>query len=39
MPSIEQKIEGIVDSILEDYLQGRDIDRIEPFRHPDKDVI
>ena len=39
MPSIEQKIEGIVDSILEDYLQERDIDRIEPFRHPDKDVI
>ena len=39
MTSIEQRIEGIVDSILEDYLQGRDIDRIEPFRHPDKDVI
>ena len=39
MPSIEQQIEGIVDSILDDYLQGRDIDRIEPFRHPDKDVI
>ena len=39
MTSIEQKIEGIVDSILADYLQGRDIDRIEPFRHPDKDVI
>ena len=39
MTSIEQQIEGIVDSILEDYLQGRDIDRIEPFRHPDKDVI
>jgi len=39
MASIEQRIEGIVDSILEDYLQGRDIDRIEPFRHPDKDVI
>ncbi len=39
MTPIEQQIEGIVDSILEDYLQGRDIDRIEPFRHPDKDVI
>ena len=39
MTSIEKQIEGIVDSILEDYLQGRDIDRIEPFRHPDKDVI
>ena len=39
MTSIEQQIEGIVDSILVDYLQCRDIDRIEPFRHPDKDVI
>ena len=39
MTSIEQQIEGIVDSILEDYLLGRDIDRIEPFRHPDKDVV
>ena len=39
MTSIEQQIEGIVDSILEDYTQGRDIDRIEPFRHPDKDVV
>ena len=39
MPTIEKKIEGIVDSILEDYLCGRDIDRIEPSRHPDKDVV
>ena len=39
MTSIEQQIEGFVDSILEDYLQGRDIDRIAPFRHPDKDVV
>ena len=39
MTPIEQQIEGIVDTILEDYLCGRDIDRIEPFKHPDKDVI
>ncbi len=39
MTPIEQQIEGIVDTILEDYLGGRDIDRIEPFKHPDKDVI
>ena len=39
MTSIEQQIEGIVDSILEDYRQGRDIDRMEPFQHPDKDVV
>lgn len=39
MPSIEKQIEGIVDSILEDYLCGRDIDRIDHSNHPDKDVI
>ncbi len=39
MTPIEQQIEGIVDSVLEDYRYGRDIDRIEPFRHPDKDVV
>ena len=39
MASFEQQIEGIVDLILEDYLGGRDIDRIEHYQHPDKDVI
>ena len=39
MTNIEQQIEGIVDNILEDYLQGRDIDTLEQFKHPDKDVI
>ena len=39
MPSIEKQIEGIVDSILEDYLCGRDIDRLDHASHPDKDVI
>ena len=39
MTSFEQQIEGIVDLILEDYLGGRDIDRIEHNQHPDKDVI
>ncbi len=39
MASFEQQIEGIVDTILEDYLCGRDIDRIEHYQHPDKDVI
>ena len=36
---IEQKIERIVDSILSDYSRKRDIDRLDPFGHPDKDVI
>ena len=39
MTSIEQHIEQVVDSILEDYRHDRDIDRIELSRQPDKDVI
>ncbi len=39
MSTIEREIEGIVDSILEDYRQGRDIDRIDLFKQPDKDVV
>ena len=36
---IEQQIEGIVDGILEDYRNGRDIDKLDPFQHPDKAVV
>ena len=39
MNSIENQIEGIVDSILLDYRNGRDIDKLDPFQHPDKDVV
>ena len=39
MNTIEQKIEGVVTSILADYGQGRDIDKIDLFRHPDKAII
>ena len=39
MNPIEQQIESIVDSILVDYRNGRDIDKLDPFQHPDKDVI
>ena len=39
MSFIEQHIEQVVDSILEDYRGGRDIDQIELSRQPDKDVI
>ena len=39
MAPFEQEIETIVDTILEDYLHGRDIDRIDLFKQPDKDVI
>ena len=39
MASIEEKIETVVDSILEDYKKERDIDKIDLSRHPDKDVV
>ena len=39
MSTIEQRIEGVVDSILSDYAQSRDIDKIDLFRLPDKEVI
>jgi len=39
MSAIEQRIEQVVDAILEDYRQDRDIDRMEFFRQPDKDKI
>lgn len=39
MTSIENRIEQVVDSILEDYRSGRDIDRLELLRCPDRDVI
>ena len=37
--TIEQQIEGVVDTILEDYRHGRDIDQMEHNRQPDKDTI
>ena len=39
MQPIEERIESVVDRILEDYGNARDIDRLESFRSPDKDVI
>ncbi len=39
MSTIEQRIESVVDCILADYREGRDIDKIDLFRHPDKEVI
>lgn len=37
--SIEQQIEGIVDTILDDYRNGRSIDRMDTFCHPDKEIV
>ena len=39
MTPIENQIEGIVDSILEDYRQDRNVDKIDLFGQPDKAVI
>jgi len=39
MSMIEQQIEQVVDTILDDYQNQRDIDKMESFRRPDRDVI
>ncbi len=39
MSEIQKSIETVVDSILEDYGCGRDIDQIELSRKPDKDTV
>ena len=39
MDTVEKQIESIVDSILEDYRGGRDIDKIDLFRHPDRETV
>ena len=39
MSSIEPQVETIVDTILEDYRNGRAIDKIDHFRHPDKEIV
>ncbi len=39
MQSREKQIEAAVDTILADYGQGRDIDQICQFCHPDKAVV
>ena len=39
MTKIEQQIESVVDCILQDYSQNRDIDRMDHFARPDKDVV
>ena len=39
MDSMETRIEAVVDSILQDYAGGREIDKIDLLRHPDKDVV
>ena len=39
MTPIEDKIERVVDRILSDYQGNRDIDKIERFHQPDRDVV
>ena len=39
MDAIEKRIEAVVDTILEDYTGGRDIDKMEQYAQPDKDII
>jgi serine O-acetyltransferase len=37
--TIEMQIENVVENILSDYSLGRDVDKINLHRHPDKAVI
>ena len=37
--SQELRIEAVVDTILEDYRNGRDVDKMELFRLPDRDAV
>ena len=39
MAAIEDQIENVVDMILDDYQNHRDIDKIDLSRDPDKDVV
>ena len=39
MDTVEKRIESAVDALLEDYRHERDIDRMELFRHPDKEIV
>ena len=39
LEKLEKQIEYVVDDILTDYQQGREIDRMEASRQPDKDAV
>ena len=39
MTPFEKEIEALVDTILADYKGDRDIDKLEVYRQPDKDVV
>ena len=39
MESYEEKVSGVVESILADYRKGRDIDKMAIFNQPDPQVI
>ncbi len=39
MEALQHQLEGVVDSILEDYRCGRDIDQMDLFRQPDREII
>ena len=39
MSEFESGIERVLESILSDYGQGRDIDKVDLYGHPDKEII
>ena len=36
---LEEQINSLVDAYLADYAQGKDIDKVDSFDHPDKETI
>ena len=39
MDITEERINNLVDTITSDYENGRAIDCIKPFKHPDEDIL
>ncbi|HIT33368.1 MAG TPA: serine acetyltransferase [Candidatus Faecousia intestinigallinarum] len=37
--TLETQMEQVVEQILEDYRHGREIDQMDLFRHPDREVV
>ena len=37
--NLNEEIGGVVELILEDYSKGRDVDQLDVFNQPDRDVV
>ena len=39
MNRLKSEIDGLLENILSDYEKGRDIDNINTFDHPQKEIV